>query len=125
MAIWVRVRAKRFWAQAVCVPDRLDGDATLPTGQRCFHLHRLGLSYHNFHLYISLSAVAEQETVSECLRTCITPLAKLERSFHYIFNNFEKVWSFITSLIASSQSNKDSKSVGVSGFRTRKDNIQN
>uniref|UniRef100_A0A0K0DEI1 CPG4 domain-containing protein n=1 Tax=Angiostrongylus cantonensis TaxID=6313 RepID=A0A0K0DEI1_ANGCA len=28
---------------------------------------------------------------SECLKKCILPLANLERSFHYVFNNYEHV----------------------------------
>ncbi|VDM59463.1 unnamed protein product [Angiostrongylus costaricensis] len=31
------------------------------------------------------------EKDSECLKKCILPLANLERSFHYVFNNYEHV----------------------------------
>ncbi|CAI5449973.1 unnamed protein product [Caenorhabditis angaria] len=51
----------------------------------------------NFSLIFAVfgfSAVFSAETapdeISPCLKKCLTPMAKLERSFSYIFNNFEK-----------------------------------
>lgn len=35
--------------------------------------------------------VSPSEEVSECLKKCIGPLAKLDRSFHYVFNHYEEV----------------------------------
>lgn len=33
----------------------------------------------------------KKDELSPCLSECIQPLAKMERSFAFIFNNFEKV----------------------------------
>uniref|UniRef100_A0A7I4YVH5 CPG4 domain-containing protein n=1 Tax=Haemonchus contortus TaxID=6289 RepID=A0A7I4YVH5_HAECO len=40
---------------------------------------------------LSYGASSNQNDVSDCLKQCIRPLAKIERSFHYIFNHYEKV----------------------------------
>ncbi|PIC27332.1 hypothetical protein B9Z55_019624 [Caenorhabditis nigoni] len=40
---------------------------------------------------LSISADKDQNAPSECLSKCLTPLAKLQRSFSFVFNNFEKV----------------------------------
>ncbi|WKY09256.1 hypothetical protein Q1695_001985 [Nippostrongylus brasiliensis] len=40
---------------------------------------------------------AKEEEVSECLKKCITPLAKIERSFHYVFNHYEEVCDLLES----------------------------
>ncbi|KAF1751151.1 hypothetical protein GCK72_017705 [Caenorhabditis remanei] len=45
-----------------------------------------------FSLFVlSVSAEKDPNAPSECLSKCLTPLAKLQRSFSYVFNNFEKV----------------------------------
>ncbi|KJH48094.1 hypothetical protein DICVIV_05800 [Dictyocaulus viviparus] len=38
-----------------------------------------------------ISETLSNEEISECLKKCITPLARLERSFHYVFSNYEQV----------------------------------
>uniref|UniRef100_A0A0N4WV17 CPG4 domain-containing protein n=1 Tax=Haemonchus placei TaxID=6290 RepID=A0A0N4WV17_HAEPC len=38
-----------------------------------------------------IGASSNQNDVSDCLKQCIRPLAKIERSFHYLFNHYEKV----------------------------------
>ncbi|CAB3397183.1 unnamed protein product [Caenorhabditis bovis] len=52
---------------------------------------RLFTSFLLFLIYKGGRANENPEEISECLKKCLTPMAKLERSFSYVFNNFEKV----------------------------------
>ncbi|KAK5972632.1 CPG4 domain-containing protein [Trichostrongylus colubriformis] len=42
-------------------------------------------------LFFLTEVSAGQDEVSECLKKCIEPLARLDRSFSYIFNHYEEV----------------------------------
>ncbi|CAD6186955.1 unnamed protein product [Caenorhabditis auriculariae] len=40
---------------------------------------------------VTFSSEQKDQEASECLKKCLTPMVQLDRSFTYVFNNFEKV----------------------------------